>query len=159
MPSPWKRNVELLFTELENLFISEFCLNNPFRYDDIEPDEQYGLLSFEQWEVDRIYQATDTFKLIRGNFIICTGYATEQRAKIGPLQLMMDLDNFQGIVQEKLISAYDCFYQFQIDPLQPVIRSLRQPIRREDVWISDVTGSAVARLAIDHFPGGRQKYP
>jgi hypothetical protein len=159
MPSPWRRNVQLLFTELENLFFSEFGLITPFRYDDINPGERYGMISFEQWDIDRNLQATETFKTVTGSFIICSGYSTEQEAKIDPLQLMFDLDNFGGVVQEELSESFGLLYQFKLDDFSPLQRSLRQPIRNPDVWISDVTGSCVARIAIDHFASGKQKFP
>jgi hypothetical protein len=159
MPSPWRERVYYLFTELEALFKSEFGIFNPFQYDDINPGERYGFISFEQFDIDRNLQATETFKAIRGSFIICDGCATEAEAKIKPLQLMFDLDNFSGVVQTQLVDAYGLLYQFRVDPFQPVTRTLRQPIRRPDVWISDVTGGIEARIAIDHEPSGLQKYP
>jgi len=159
MPSPWRRNVQLLFTDIENLFFSEFGLLTPFRYDDIAANERYGMISFEQWDIDRNLQASDTFKTVTGSFIICSGYNTEQEAKIDPIQLFFDLDNFGGVVQEELPDAFGLLYQLKLDDFSPVQRSLRQPIRNQDVWISDVTGSCTARIAIDHHPSGKQKYP
>jgi len=60
--------------------------------------------------------------------------------------VMADLDNFRGVVYQELTSTQGIFYDFQIQGA--IARALRQPIRNPDVWISDVTASAVVKIGI-----------
>lgn len=146
MPSPYRDRINFLLTEIRTIFISEFGLITPFLYEDVQPGERYGMFSFEEWDVDNLLQATDNFKVIRGDIILTFGYANQDEAELSPVLVMADLDNFRGVVYEGLTSTQGIFYDFQIQGA--IARALRQPIRNPNVWISDVTASAVVKIGI-----------
>lgn len=156
MPSPYRDRVYLLLMELRTIFTSEFGLLTPFMYEDVQPGERYGMFSFEEWDVDNELQATDVFKVIRGDIILCFGYSSLLEAEVSPMMVMADLDNFRGAVYQGLTSNQDIFYDFQIQGVMS--RALRQPIRNPDVWISDVTCSALVKIAIPKTSTGLHKF-
>jgi len=156
MPSPYRDRINILLTEIRSIFISEFGLLTPFMYEDVQPGERYGFLSFEEWDVDTSLQAIDNFKVIRGDIVLVHGYKNQNEAEISPTLVMADLDNFRGVVYQELTSTQGIFYDFQIQGA--IARALRQPIRNPDVWISDVTASAVVKIGIPKTSTGLHKF-
>jgi hypothetical protein len=146
MPSPLRDRAFNLIHDIRSIFINEFNLLTPFLYEDVQPGERYGLISFEEFDVDPELQAKDYFKVIRGEIILTFGYSSQDDAEISPIQVMFDLDNFRGALYQQLNSTQNLFFDFQIKGAMS--RALRQPVRNPDVWISDVTASSVVRMGI-----------
>lgn len=155
MPSPYNDRILLLLREIRSIFISEFGLLTPFRYEDVEPGERYGLLSFEEFDSDPELQAKDVFKVVRGEMILTFGYSDQDEAELSPASVMLGIDNFRGVLHQELSSNQDIFYDFQVKGA--IARALRQPIRNSNVWISDVTASAIVRVAIPKTSTGIHK--
>ena len=156
MPSPYRDRVYFLLMDIRSIFISEFSLLTPFMYEDVQPKERYGMFSFEEWDSDINLQATDVFKVIRGDIVLCFGYGSLLEAETSPIQVMTDLDNFRGVLFQELTSNFDIFYDFEIQGT--ISRALRQPIRNPDVWVSDVTCSALIKIAVPKTSTGLHKF-
>lgn len=146
MSSPYSQRVSLALREIHSLFISEFRLITPFKYDDVLPGERYGMLSFEEFDQDTRLQATEVFKVIRGNLILVYGYDNEADALFGSTEAMIDLDHFVGVVKEKMPTGYNVLYDVVIENSIP--RSLRQPLNDPSVWIADITATIAARIGL-----------
>lgn len=155
MGSPYRNSIYQVLLEIDALFISEFELLTPFKYDDVLPGERYGILSFEEFDRDTRLNATDVFKVIRGDLILVFGYDNEQSAKIQPAQIMLDLDNFVGVCKEKLPSGYNVLYDFVLE--SSITRSLRQPLNDPDLWIAVLTATVAARIALPKTKTGSHR--
>lgn len=155
MGSPNRDRIRSALHEINNVFLSEFSLLMPFKYDDVLPGERYGLLSFEEFDRDTRLQATDIFKVLRGNLILVTAHETELDASLEAAQLILDLDHFAGVVKEQLPSGYNILYDFVIE--NSIQRALRQPLAEPDIWIADVTATVAARIALPKTATGSHR--
>lgn len=146
----------LLDQAIEAAFVSEFNLLTPFENDDVQPTERYGYIcAFEQGD-DTLLQAKDYFKVIPYDLLLVVGCANESEAKREAAALRFDIDHFLGSIKA-LIEHYSLVYDFRLQGR--ISNTLAQPIRNPDVWITRVTATINARIAIPKLATGAHRDP
>lgn len=155
MPSVYRDRLIHLLADIRQVFYSEFHLQNPYRYDDIEGGEKLGMIAFEELGSDSRLQAADIFKQITTDIIISGGFLSEAEAEAYAMSCVLDLDNFTGILQRALPTHHDLFYRFELEGR--ISRSLRQLINHPEVWIADIVATGAVRIVLPKTAAGEHR--